>query len=299
MLLLVATLSLTFTACGGDDSDEPENPNNPENPDPSASSTLSVEFLKKVNCPYQTMSLHAVYDGEVYFSNGQAFAKYSPESDTWITLKPLSTYSSCLFVYQNRLFCAAKNSSYLEVYDKPNDSWSDATSFLGSLTNSIVGYFAVVDGKLYGINSYSVQVYNASTKGWDEFQLSLYLPENSSNIFSYNGCGYYLSDGSICEYNTETYKSFVKISCDYGELACAYNNSKMLIIGNSKTYLHLHLYSPATNDLQSYHFCNHRNHPEYQYCDIPIVTDKIVNINNRFFVGPENSKFYELKLNFK
>lgn len=300
MLLLITTLSLTFSSCGGND-DEPGNKDNPH------TSAVSVKYVKKANCPYADMRLYAVYDGEIYFSNSVTFAKYSPNSNTWTTLQPLNISSNFLFVYKNRLFSAG--GSTLEIYDKSNDSWSDATNFLGALPHeghsNSTWSFAVVDGKLYMRGYYNTQhrVYNNATKLWET--VSIVPPGNNPNIFNFKGCGYYISDSAVYEYNTYNNTIFEKInvSAKYSYV-CAYNSSTMLAMSNSKRFyssLILCLYNPENNDFKKFEFVNDNTIPidGVEYCDIPIISDKIVNFNNRFFIGPDNSQFYEIELKLK
>lgn len=297
--LMFIFIAMALASCGDDDKDSP---NEPEIPN--LSSNVAVKYVKKSNCPFATMPVYAVYENEIYFINGVSFAKYSPNSDNWTELKPLPSYSASLFVFQNRLFSVNMSEGVLLIYDKATDTWSDAISFLGS-TIPYAGY-AVVDNKLYAHRHLNDQVYDSTSKSWNRIPLG--PPTNTSNIFDFNNECYFIRDQSIMRYSCESNTEEKKLNLETKYLyVCAFNNSSMLGMSNSLfgDYVHLLLciYTPLTNDIKTCIFTNdpnYKNHTEkIEYADIPILSDKIVNVGGRFFVGPDNSKFYEIQFKLK
>ncbi len=116
---------------------------------------------------------------DVITANTVGFTEeYDPASDTWSFKKPMPT-ARALFgvaVYKNKVYCIGGyygvngpddtqyfNVGVNEVYDPAADTWETRTplpTFGSSATAS------VVDGKIYVLNSESLQVYDPETDSW-------------------------------------------------------------------------------------------------------------------------------------
>lgn len=302
MLLALTTLNLSIVSCNGKE-DEPDNGSVEPTP-----SEMSVTYVKKASCPNARMELFAVVNGEIYFAQDKLFAKYTPETDKWTTLSPLPHLGS-LMEYDNHLFF--NTGSNLMVYNQSSDTWSDASEYLGCdpFGDFDRGIFYNLGGKLfrYSSSGYMVylQEYKPQSKLWVEVVKGLYNIPNLSNFnykntYNYDNKAYY-AGGSIIEFDTNTGMFSTKIGLDFDpECACAFDDSRMLCYADDdfkydRKRISISIYNPSINEFKTFQFSNYDGFA-YPLCDIPILTDKIINVGGRIFVGPTNAAFYEIKI---
>lgn len=232
MLLTLTTLNLSIVSCNGKE-DEPDNGSVEPTP-----SEMSVTYVKKASCPNAKMELFAVVNGEIYFAQDKLFAKYTPETDKWTTLSPLSHLGS-LMEYDNHLFF--NTGSNLMVYNQSSDTWSDASEYLGCdpFGDFDRGIFYNFGGKLFRYCSsgymYYLLEYKPQSKSWSVLLQNnnvngiTYLRNfNYTNTYNYDNKAY-CAGGSIIEFDTNTGMFSTKIGLDFdAECACAFDDSRML-----------------------------------------------------------------------
>lgn len=301
MLLALTTLNLSIVSCNGKE-DEPDNGSVEPTP-----SEMSVTYVKKASCPNARMELFAVVNGEIYFAQDKLFAKYTPETDKWTTLSPLSHLGS-LMEYDNHLFFNAN--SNLMIYNQSSDTWSDASEYLGCnpFGDFERGSFYNLGGKLFRYSSSGYRVYlheyKPQSQSWVEVAQDIYNIPGFSNFNYKNTYNYddkaYCAGGSIMEFDTNTGMISTKLSLNFtAECACAFDDSRMLCYSDEEykygeRSIRICIYNPSINEFRSFGFSNNVSYPNY--CEIPISTDKIINVGGRIFVGPTNAAFYEMKI---
>lgn len=295
-LFSLAAILLGFAACSKD-GDEPSNG--------STQPKLNVIFTKMTNCPIAYVEDCEVWENEIYYL-GDLFLKYSPASNKWTQLRYPPQIPKTLFVYKNALFCFTQDKVY--QYNKATDSWGDSSSIIVDFKKyeeNFVTNMKVVADKLYAHDSYHDLYYNAIKRTWEPIAQTSFF---DVDVVSIGQFGYYDYSSVLNKFDTDSntryYLKWSTPSYTWAKpyefnMATNYNSSQVLFLNFEEMHdgneLHLGIYSPSINEIIHYYFYDFdtKNYPKI---DIPIAFNRIANINNRYFVGPTNSQFYEMKI---
>lgn len=304
--LLAGILSLALTACGGDDNGE-----DPAKPLGNA----KISFTKMANCPDAEVDKAVVWKEAIYYVNRTSFLRYSPTKNEWQSLAPAP--STDLFVWQDKLYCFCNSfhtsiHNRLYIYSDTTDAWEITDDIPvynddGNRTNGIYK----VGNKLFADIScgsyYTYHVYLPDSEQWKN------LKQNLSFDFQRFSCQigdkvYYNTSSAIFQFDPETCITTQKISISRpssssgGILAvCAYNQQKMLYTFSSGVNEDFRvttgIYTPLTNEYTEKVFGNDPHGlTDITITDIPMLINRLTYIDGRFFVGPNNAAFYELKI---
>lgn len=298
--LLAGILSLALTACGGDDNGE-----DPAKPLGNA----KISFTKMANCPVAAEMQATVYNGLIYFVSGAGdFISYNPAKNEWKTLaRTPQGYYSNIFVWQDELYWHGGSSNDdICVYHPETDSWSKTEEIA---PHSNYGMMFNIGDNLFLLNSPSRigMAYQKDTRQWKKLEDEI-ITYCSALFCQIDNMAYTIFKNTIYQFDPETCITTQKISISRpssstgGILAvCAYNQQKMLYTFSSGVNEDFRvttgIYTPLTNEYTEKVFGNDPHGlTDITITDIPMLINRLTYIDGRFFVGPNNAAFYELKI---
>lgn len=301
--LLIGIFTLALTACEGDDN----NGDDPTKPLDDA----QISFTKMANCPDAEVDQAIVWKDAIYYVNRTSFLRYTPAKNEWQSLAPAP--STNLFVWQDKLYCFYNSSDkQIYVYADTTDSWEIADDIPifnedGNRTNGIYKAGNKLFADISCGSYYTYHVYLLESKQWKN------LKQNLNFDFLQYACQigdkvYYNTSLAIFQFDPESCITTQKLSISRpsystgGKLAvCSYNPQQMLYTlsgGKNGDYrVTTGIYTPSTNEYSEKVFGNNPHGlTEVTIADIPMAINLLTYFDGRFFVGPNNAAFYELKI---
>lgn len=286
--LLIGIFTIALTACEGDDN----NGNDPTKPLDDA----QISFTKMANCPVATEMKSTVYNGLIYYASQSSddFLSYNPKNNEWKTLaqtpNQINSSNKNFFAWMDKLYCHLIGGQTEEayIYQPETDNWIKTDQITPPSSR---GMTCNIGGKLFLFyNSSKCKVYHFDMQKWEDLESTDF--GSCNNFCQINNIAYGIAGSDIYQFDPETYITTRKVTLPNisGTLAVSLCNQQQMIYTQSQgTYYgpkaKVGIYTPSTNE-----------YSEISNVEIPMMINKLTYFDGRFFIGPNNAAFYELKI---